>query len=114
MNKKEFIDEVEIIIDNWDSLVESVKGKTPEHCILPEHYKGIVRDIKPNLDQLINSVKEDCANYIIKDLQIRVDLHKAIEIPIEISEIEEAIENAKAIRVKEKNNETDRFITKSY
>ena len=51
--QKKFIEKIETIIDNWDSLVEWKKDTT-EHCILPEHYKGIVRDIKLELTSLDN------------------------------------------------------------
>ena len=56
--QSELEDKILTVVDNWDSLVEWVKGEKPEHCILPEHYKRIVRDLLPFITSAVEKERE--------------------------------------------------------
>ena len=38
-------DEIEEMVDNYDSLVEFINPSKPQHCILPEHYRLVAKSI---------------------------------------------------------------------
>ena len=65
---------------------------------LPKIDLAIVPKIMEKIDQILKADRVECVNKILQDLQIRVDLHKVIKRPLNISEVEEAITNAKNLR----------------
>ena len=75
----ELEDRILTVVDNHDSLVEWVKGEKPEHCILPEHYKGIVRDFLPIITSAVEEERERCVKKIETEINNVTLLNKIFD-----------------------------------